>query len=142
MEFRSAKTSDYDLIVSLYKEFRPDWTPQEQMPQSLDKYPSVVAVEKNKVIGFAYCYTFAPDILELANIYVSNDFRLSNIGSQLLENLEDQITQTKFKGLILTNSDLYKAEQDKPSATQFYLKNGYQEIAGTEFTKIFYKEIK
>jgi GNAT superfamily N-acetyltransferase len=107
----------------------------------LKEFPATVAFDGVKMIGFAVTNRFAPDILELANIFVSAEFRNKNIGSFLLNFLESQIKETDYKALILVNSDLYKNRDSKRSAENFYLKNGYRLSFQTADSKVFYKNL-
>ncbi len=107
----------------------------------LETYPCVVALDNQEVIGLAVTTRFAPDILELANIYVRADLRNKNIGSFLLNFLEKQTKDTNYKAIILANSNLYENQEGKRSAENFYLRNGYQPSFQTADTKIFYKVV-
>jgi len=136
---RSATNEDYEAIVSLYRTFRPNWTPHQQTIDCLNELPSAVCFDDKRLIAFLYCYGFAPDILELANIFVDEKHRNQNIGTELISFLEAEIVKTNYKGLIFSNSDLYKARQEKKEATSFYEKNGYTNIVSTEKTRVFFK---
>lgn len=128
-----------DEIVALYRDFRSDWEPNPRLGVILDNYPSVVTVNNQELIGFAYCIEFAPDILELANIFVSEEYRCLNLGTSMLNSIERQIKDSKCSGLILCNSDSYKSSKEKRPATNFYLNNKYKITAKTNNTRGFFK---
>lgn len=139
LTLRTAETDDIASIVSLYRQFRPNWKPVADLNERIIAYPAVVAHKNSELVGFAYCYDFAPDILELANIYVAENTRSNSIGTRLLQTVENAIENSQYVGLILSNSDGHRTEQPKRSASTFYLSNGYSEIASTDSTRIFYK---
>lgn len=101
-------------------------------------YPAVVSEIGANIIGFAYCGSFAPDVLELMNIFVSKTHRNRGIGTVLLRKLEEQIFH-QYSGIVLVNSALYSALEGKYMATSFYVKNGYRLLMSTGNTDIFGK---
>jgi GNAT superfamily N-acetyltransferase len=107
----------------------------------LCSYPSIVALNQNDVIGFIYCNIFAPDILEIDNVFVHEDYRCSGIGTAMLKKLENE-SENKYKSLILANSTLYEhAVIGKRPASNFYINNGYKMIINTGNTQVFTKRI-
>ena len=139
IEIKRADKSDAENIVSLYQNFRAEWSPVTDFNHKLEIYPAVVAYQGSTLIGFVYCLSFAPDIIELANMYVKQGFRSNNLGTEMLLILEGFIKKSNYKGVILFNSDAYETEQLKYSASSFYLRNDYRELAATDMTRIFYK---
>ena len=139
LKIRSADLTDYDEILDLYRCFRPKFVPISELKSYLDKYPSAVVYKNNALVGFAYCYLFSPDILELANIYIAPNNRGEGVGSSVLGYIEKEIKQSDYKGLILSNSDLYEAKENKKNAESFYIKNKYKEIASTQNTRVYFK---
>lgn len=133
---------DVDEIIRLYQKFRNNWSPITELPEKLEKYPALKVLVENSIIGFAYCYSFAPDILEIANIYIDENYRSQGVGSELLKSLEEQAVKENYKALILNNSDAYEGKAESKPSSNFYLGNGYKLIAETVFTRVFFKEIK
>ena len=58
---------------------------ETDLPRITKEYPSVCAWKNNELLGFSYCQSFAPDILEVANIYVRQDIQSQGIGTQILQ---------------------------------------------------------
>jgi ribosomal protein S18 acetylase RimI-like enzyme len=139
--YAKGRAEDSKEIATLFKSFRSDWSPLENFSNVLEKSPAFVAKEKNKIVGFVYSNPFAPEILELWNIYVHGNYRLQNIGSTLTKKLEEAAFDKGYKAIILTNSDAYETKSDKKPATDFYLQLGYSEIFRTASTRIFIKHI-
>ncbi|WP_350290438.1 GNAT family N-acetyltransferase [uncultured Croceitalea sp.] len=128
-------------VISLFKTNNNRELSYERMDRLIIKYPALVVFRGNELVGFAYTNRFAPDILELYNIFISPELRKKEIGSKLLIKLEEE-AKKKYKGIILVNSLLYKeSDINKKYATTFYLKNEYRMISETEFSKVFFKNL-
>lgn len=135
---RKGEYSDISDIAELFREqlFRE---PNDSLIiDALRSYPSVVAYHENKLVGFAYCGYMAPDLLELMNITVHSDHRSAGIGTRILDELHTQVAK-KYAALMLTNSTLYSADGSKKAATNFYIRNGYQLVASTGSTNMFWR---
>jgi GNAT superfamily N-acetyltransferase len=91
------------------------------------------------LVGFAYSCGFAPDVLELANIVVSARLRGCGAGSRLLEHLA-HLARVSYAAIILVNSDLY-ASAGKRDASSFYERAGYERVATTPSTQVFFKQL-
>jgi GNAT superfamily N-acetyltransferase len=107
---------------------------------AISRFPCVIAKNDVNLIGFAFTSRFAPNILEVLNIFVSEDFRRKNIGTMILKKLEEQAFKIT-DAIILVNSILYRSNKKKRLADKFYLKNGYKEVFHMSGTKIWLKPI-
>jgi ribosomal protein S18 acetylase RimI-like enzyme len=105
---------------------------------ALRSYPSAVAFQGQNLVGFAYCGYMAPDLLELMNITIHSDHRSVGLGTQILDFLHDEVVK-QYAAIMLTNSLLYSTDGSKKPATNFYLRNGYQLVASTGSTNMFWK---
>lgn len=135
---RKGEYSDIADIARLFKEqlFR---SPNESLIiDALRSYPSIVVHLEGELIGFAYCGYMAPDLLELMNITVHSDYRAAGVGSLILNHLHAEIAKD-YSAIMLTNSVLYSTDSTKRAATNFYLRNGYQLVASTGSTNMFWK---
>lgn len=135
---RKGEYSDIADIAHLFREqlFRE---PNDSLiVDALRAYPSVVAYAEDKLVGFAYCGYMAPDLLELMNITVHADHRAAGVGSLILSHLHSEVAK-EYAAMMLTNSILYSADSNKRAATNFYLRNGYQLVASTGSTNMFWK---
>jgi GNAT superfamily N-acetyltransferase len=99
-----------------------------------------VAEAAGEVVGFAYTGSFAPDIVELANIFVAEKVRSRGVGAALLRDIEDR-ARGSFRAVILVNSMLYPGRPDKRPAGEFYLRSGYQLVWSTGPTLVFLKAL-
>jgi len=104
----------------------------------LRDYPSVVAHDGGRLVGFAYASQFAPDILEILNILVASDYRGKGIGSRLIRAIEES-TAGCFGAILLVNSMLYTGPPDKRPATAFYRRLGYNCVLSTDSSNLFAK---
>ena len=111
----------------------------DYLPNRLKQYPAFNAFLDRKIVGFVNTKRFAPDILEITNLYVAQPYQGRGIGSQLLQGLETYCKKTQWKALILVNSQLYENKDGKGLAQNFYEKNGYQLSFKTSDTLCFYK---
>ena len=113
----------------------------EIVTQALGTLLSKVAEIDGNMVGFVYCRKFAPDILEIDNLFVNEEFRNRRIGSTLLQAIEDEAVK-QFSGLILINSDLYgNPVVDKNDPATFYLRHGFDLVFTTAESRVFAKQL-
>lgn len=135
---RKGEYSDIAEITHLFREQLLREPNESLIIDALRSYPSVMAYHGDKLVGFAYCGYMAPDLLELMNITVHSDHRATGVGSLMLNCLHSDIAKN-YAAVMLTNSILYSADGKKRAATNFYLRNGYQLVASTGSTNMFWK---
>lgn len=138
---RSGEPFDWDIIINGFRVILGREPNAAYIREVTQKYPSVVALDRERLIGFAYCGFMSPDVLELANIALHAHYRNSGVGSQMLSRLEAEVSKN-YNALMLTNSTLYGNVAGKREATNFYLKNGYKLVACTENTNLFWKDLR
>ena len=110
----------------------------ERLKKLFGEYPATVAVLNGDIIGFVYSGRFAPDVLELMNIFVDQSYRNKHLGGRLLAHFEEKAFNG-YKGIILVNSALYHANEEKKSAKSFYLRNNYKLLMSTTDSFVFGK---
>ena len=111
----------------------------EKVKSALRNYPSKIAEKEGSLIGFVYCRKFAPDILEIDNLFVNEEFRDRGLGSSLLAELESQ-AGGNYSGLILTNSSLYNNPVvDKRDPSSLYGRHGFKLVFSTKNSRVFAK---
>ncbi|MGV6830526.1 MAG: GNAT family N-acetyltransferase [bacterium] len=137
-----ATEADVKDIVALFFRGRFRRLDHQIVKSRITNFPAIVAKNGHKLIGFVFSVSFAPDIIEMKNIYISKKYRGLGIGNQLIEAFEEKASEN-YAGIILLNSRLYKRTlESKKSAKDFYLRNQYQLVASTGETSIYYKALK
>jgi GNAT superfamily N-acetyltransferase len=104
------------------------------------RFPSGKILNQDRIGGFCYTKPFAPDILELRNIFVLPQMRNRRFGALLIEFVENIAKADGYRAMILVNSCLYQGKENR-SAKSFYLQNGYAEILTTGRSLVFSKHI-
>ena len=138
---REGGLRDLDGIASLFRSDLGREPDTNRIGQHLTGFPSAVAeADGFGLVAFAFTTSFAPDILELANILVSSKWRDHDIGSRLLEKIE-KLAQEDFSAIILVNSMLYPTAGKKRPATDFYLRAGYEGVMQTSNSVVFGKSL-
>ena len=140
VSIRPALQRDVDPIIGLYYSYTGRELGKERVKDSLLDYPSFVAQQRGTVVAFSYTNKFAPDILELLNIYVEPQYRSRKIGAELLRETERE-AQQRYGAIILVNSILYDTAEPKEPATAFYARNGYKILLETRDSKVFGKNL-
>jgi len=141
LQVRTAQASDLNAILHMFRDELKREPRVARTAARIKDLPSAVAEDNGSLVGFCYTADFAPDVLELANIVVSSDWRNSGVGGRLLAHVEAQASST-FTAIILVNSDLYPdGKSEKRPATNFYLSHDYRMIAATQGTRIFFKDL-
>nr|WP_299344217.1 GNAT family N-acetyltransferase [Allomuricauda sp.] len=141
LSIKNLKDQDIDGVMSFFRKFTGRDLLEKRLGDSVRKYPCCIIFANAEIIGFSYTNRFAPDILELSNIFVHPEFRSHGIGGMMLKRIEKESLKGGYTGLILVNSLLYDNRSDKRFATNFYVKNGYLEIVRTESSKVFFKSL-
>lgn len=139
-KIHSFETSHINKVIQLFLKNTNRKLSYDKIENAIERYPALIVKDENKIIGFAYTGRFAPDILELYNIFVNPGQRNHSIGSSLLRKLEEKCKE-EFNAIILVNSLLYKGKSKEKYATNFYLKNDYTNVAETSSTKVFFKPL-
>jgi N-acetylglutamate synthase-like GNAT family acetyltransferase len=134
------RTEHLQGIYSLYRRYLAREPNEPRIAMHISQFPSAVLVASDAVVGFVYTTDFAPDILELANILISPEYRNQGYGEELVAYVE-ATAEEQFSAIILVNSMLYTSAEQKRPATQFYTRRGYEIIGSTQYTNIFYKKI-
>ena len=113
------------------------------MLDCLTNYPAVAAEDREgNIIGLVYTSRYTKDILGMAQILVIPEYRNLGIGEQMIELLES-LVEAPFEAMIVSNTDLYPSlSEEKRPATSFYLNNGYQLVASTNNTRVFFKDLR
>ena len=106
----------------------------------LKSYPSAVGFYEGNFVAFCFCTYFTDDIVEIANFFVSEEFRSQGVGSEILGFLEPELAK-RWNSVILSNSMLAKGIPNKKPARPFYLKNGYELLWATGDTDVFAKRL-
>lgn len=147
MNIRMATVEDTKEILLIYKPYVENTfisfehkVPSEQefrerIKQTLQKYPYLVAVHNNEILGYTYASPFkaraAYDWTVETSIYVREDKRGLGIGHQLYETLEKLL----IKQNIVTANACIAYPND--SSINFHESLGYKKVA--HFTKCGYK---
>jgi GNAT superfamily N-acetyltransferase len=137
VEVRKSRDSDYQYIAKIFSESTGRET-NISVADYMKKYPSVVADQGGEIVGFCYSKSFAPDIIELMNIYIKEPHRGKGLGKRLISEFE-KICFDRFSSIILINSTLYPSKEEKRLATNFYKDCGYKEIMSTPSSKVYCK---
>lgn len=107
----------------------------------VENYPHVLAYDDEQLIGFIYTNDFAPDILEIYNMFIKKDYRYQGIGTLMIQHLMNNIDK-KYQGIIVINSSLYESSEEFISAVPFYNRNDFTLIATTKNTSVLYHELQ
>ncbi|MDO6746526.1 GNAT family N-acetyltransferase [Gilvimarinus sp. 1_MG-2023] len=139
IEIRKAINTDQEEISKLFS-FSSGREVTGRIGEYIEEYPASVAVDKGAIVGFCYGKPFAPDVIELLNIFVKEELRSEGVGGELIR-LFETLSVESFNAIILVNSLLYKSTETKKFASNFYIDNGYKELISTGNSKIFGKEL-
>lgn len=138
---RNGNKDDAAIIVSLYWRHEISLGRIEEVRAAIMSLPSKVAEIEGTIVGFVYCRAFAPDILEIDNLFVDVAYRNKKVGAILIHHLEQEAIK-KYSGLILINSDLYGFPViDKRDPRNFYIRQGYELVFSTSGSRIFMKRL-
>jgi len=141
LKFTRITIAEIDEVAALHVRETTRTLDRVRFIDCIENFPSVLVRVDAELIGFAYSYRFAPDILELRNIVVASDYRNMGTGSQILRQFETEAKIQAFTCVILVNSTLYTGPANRKRPTNFYLKNGYNIVHSTEQTNVFAKNL-
>ncbi|PCI46124.1 MAG: hypothetical protein COB49_09045 [Alphaproteobacteria bacterium] len=140
MILRNLSPNDVEEMRSIYLLYLDTGLPEERLRYLVKKHPAVCAVEDGQMIGFCYTNIFAPDIICIANIFVSEHYRNNGIGEKLLNSVLRQAKKEKFVSAILSNSVLYETKLEKKNPGKFYIKLGFEILYQTPNTIVYLKK--
>lgn len=131
LEFKFLNKDDFIEINELDKVRVKSYGLTEQLNTYMndikeDKLTGVEVILDNKIIGGAYVY-ISPNnyTLNIAKIFILQEYRKNNYASKLLDYIFDNINYLEEKYNINTNASL--VEPDNEELIEFYKKNGYRE---------------
>lgn len=141
IRFSQAKTTQEILDVScVFKQYTHKDLNHITVKECIDNYPHILAYDNDNLIGFIYTNDFAPDILEIYNIFIHPDYRHQGIGTLMLQHMINNIKE-KHQGIIIINSDLYDNDKGFVIAPPFYTRNNFDIIAKTDNTTVLYRDL-
>jgi len=136
---RKISLDDVEAVAELHESQNERPADRAYIRECISNFPSSACFSGQRMIGFAYTASFAPDILNLTNLLVDDDHRGRGVGTLLLADVEEQ-ARAGWAGLILTNSELLH-RPSRPSPLPFYAKHGYSILFQTEHTSVLIKRL-
>ena len=141
-KIRPAIEDDADAIHVLAEDELGRCPAKARLRAIVSQYPSLVLQSGDKVVGFVYGTQMAPDIIELGNMLVAEQFRNQGLGSDLLTAFEE-LSRSTYTCVVLANSDLWSVKREpKISAVPFYERAGYAPILTTSHSTVLAKWIR
>jgi phosphinothricin acetyltransferase len=144
---RMATTADAQALLDIYAPYVTETaiTFEYEVPaiadfrarikQTLSKYPYLVAVLDDRIVGYAYAAAFkgraAYDWAVEVTVYVSRDYQAQGIGKKLYTRLEEILTK---QHIINLNACI---AYPNPGSIGFHTQMGYKTVG--HFTKCGYK---
>lgn len=136
-EFRRITPQNISELSEIYRSYAGNGLKEEMVILRSSGYPAWVYYEEGRAIAFFYCFHFAPDILELANIFISQAHRSKGLGVKLLGRLFNDLVPP-FRYVIAVNSTLNDTNDEKGNPENFYIRNGFKRIAETDNSVVFW----
>lgn len=154
IRIRMATEDDAEEILKLYSPYVTDTAItfeydvpsvaefSQRIRHTLERYPYIVAVEDEEIVGYAYTSPFkeraAYQWAVETTVYVKKDYRGKGIGKKLYLALEDIL---KKQNIINVNACIAHTSVEDPhldnTSTDFHFALGYSKVA--HFTKCGYK---
>lgn len=130
VKIRKAKKNDFESSLQIAKSLPKWFTPDaiKNMEKDFVKHNLLVALEKEKVIGFLG-FSIKKNYSQLIWLAIKKEYQKRGIGSKLLKKLIDITKKHKKQKIrVETLSDL---EKYKPYdlTRAFYYKNGFKKVA-------------
>ena len=114
----------------------------ERIRKTLEKYPYLVAMDGEQIVGYAYANQFhtraALSWAVEASIYLDSAYRQNGIGRQLYALLEDILKKQNVTNLYVSIADIDRVDEHLTNASiKFHEKLGFK--LNARFTKCGYK---
>lgn len=138
---QAENTQDVLNISCLFKRYSYRDLSHISVKECVENHPHVLAYENDVLIGFIYTNDFAPDILEIYNMFIHPDYRYQGIGTLMMQYTMDHIEE-KYQGVIVANSALYDNNEDFVTAVPFYTRNDFDVISKTDNTTVLYRDLR
>jgi GNAT superfamily N-acetyltransferase len=141
IEYARARQTDVEPITQLYTGVGGGFVTPDLVTDAIEGLPAFVARDFGNLVGFTYCRPAAPDVVELANIFVDPGFRRMGIGSELLSRTQQALANTgRFSMVVAYNSELYQKE-DKNPADGFYRRMGFRVVDSTGHPRLWTRHL-
>ena len=136
---RKITLGDVEEVARLHEAQNERPADREYIGRCIADVPSSLALQGERLVGFVYGRSFAPDLLWLTNLLVDEEYRGRGIGRRLFEHVEEQ-ARTRWAGILFSNSDLWP-HPPRPSPEGFYLRLGYEKVWTTAHTAVYVKRL-
>ena len=139
---RALDRTDAEAVLALYRSYRKETYSLEKVRDLIGELPAFGLFDTAGTLQ-AYIYTehFAPDVIQIGNVFVAAGLRNRGLGAILMAAAENAAQEKGYRAAILSNSLLYETKEDKEAATGFYKRGGYRMMLDTGPTKVFFKEL-
>lgn len=137
-EFRQIDSANIERLSALFEAYSGKPLHAEGILRSARTLPAWSVWEEDQPLGFYYTLRFAPDILKLTNIFITQSARGRSLGTAMLTQLFEALP-APYTGVIAANSKLFETREEKSDPELFYQKNGFVRVAATAGTKVFWK---
>ena len=142
IHIRNMSSESLETALDLYKSYLDTNLSLPRLEYLTSTYPAKAAYNENhEMIGFCYTNQFAPDVIELANIFLIKEMRNKRVGQILLLDIVRHAYELKYTSVILSNSSLYTSQDEKKDPTSFYVRLGFRILYFTKHTNIYVAEI-
>jgi GNAT superfamily N-acetyltransferase len=142
MTIGPAWPEDAAAIAALHEAESGRSADRQRLAEILRAYPCAVARVGDVLIGYAMSAPFGPDVLELRDIRVRQDYRGRGAGGQLLTKFE-ALARSSWAAVILVNSLGYEGGSlDKRLASSLYERAGYISALWTGRSHVYVKRLE
>ena len=135
--FEAITERDFDALDALFATHAQRGIDRDRLRHALPHFPAVAVWAGKEIVGFAYMFGFAPDVAELANIFVLARHQNAGLGSRLLGALLDRLPEG-IEAVIAVNSDLNAVLEQKRRPDGFYERMSFKIIASTPDSTIYW----
>lgn len=140
VQLRTLRPADLAPVENLYRIYTASSIDATRFARDVGQLPSAGAFLDDRLIGFAYCYRFAPDMLELANIHVAREARNHGLGGQLLQHILAACAP-EHAAMIAVNSLARAAHESRRQPLNLYERHGFRVVHRTSQTTVFLRDL-
>lgn len=155
IEIRQATIDDTECVLNIYQYYVSntaisfEYTPpsveefRERIKKILERYPYLVAVKDNKIVGYAYAdsfvgreaYRFSTEL----TVYINNAHKRQGIGKLLYQTLEDKLKEMGITNLYACIATPVNVEDEylNFNSVNFHKHLGFNQVG--EFHRCGYK---
>lgn len=138
----AAGAGHLDAIAALFAGHTGRSADVATMANWIETSPAAVALDGPACVGYCLTTRFAPDIVELASLFVHPTARSHGLGAALITEVTETCRRRGTAAMITTPSEAYVSLEPKQSSVPLYVRLGWHVVHETADTAVLMRSLE